>query len=519
MPIPNSTSALKHFTLWGLQQGLFSDRGETSIEPGGSVANSNLLFVDGVIRPRPGLDLFKAPPVNSRPITHISQHWPYAPNTPASIVVQQQGTNLRVYKDSGSGWDNIAPGGVFTDGTEANDSPQSCNFEGAWFFAGGSTDLAYLKTGDTVMRYVDQDQPDVALQPPDKPKVIAAFSDRIFLGNCINPDTGVRTPGYIAWCDHMRTNVWGGGVGGGTSGSTQLPVEAQPIIAFHCWSDVITAFQPRTISRGRFAGGQKTFAFDLVADGPGCISADTLVRWKEGKFLWMGPGNVYISRANELPVAIADSIKKRLRETVDFANIHKAMAFCDRSNDLYWLVLPKLGDSSLRKIFCCNLRTTGWFEGELNTQYTPSAAGEFVRSNGVTSQLIGDEYGNLLDFNFSHFSDNGQPFTCFWESGTFSGEQLSKGQSQQVLVERARAFSATSGGNVSLSVKTCDTLDEWTETSFGTQEFGVGEEENVNYERSESGEFFRFRFAFNSVAAAAHIQGISLSLIFGGDTK
>lgn len=519
MPTPSTPSSYQHYTLWDLSPGQFSDRGEKNIPPGGAIETDNLLFLDGVVRPRPGLDLYAAPPVAGRPLVHIGQTQPFPPEVSRIMGAYKDGSNnIRIYERVGSSWSNRTPTGVIANGIESDDNPQSCTFEGGWFFAAGNHDLVYLPSGASVMKYVDQDQPDVALQPPDKPKLLVPFKDRLVVGDCINRDTGIREPGRIEWSDHQKPFVWGGGVGAGTSGGTKLFGGSERLTALHTWSDTITAMSDRSVYRGKFVGGQRSFAFDILVDGCGCIAANTLVRFEEGQFIWLGPSNVYIARPNEIPEAIGSTIRNRIVDLADQFNMRKARAQVDRSNDLYWIVVPKISDSSVKKLFCCNLRYRSWWEGEFQTPEEVSSFGEFVQTPG-TLQLLGLADGNLLDFSFQHSDDNGQPFTCFWESGTFSGEELSQAKSQQVVVARARAYSSVEDSQVDVSVSTCDSLHDWKTTDFQTLYFGDDIYDHTLEERTESGEFFKFRFTFTSVAAAAHIQGISLSLMFGPDTR
>lgn len=522
MPTPQTPSSYQHFTLKDLSPGQFSDRNEQQIPPGGAISTSNLLHLDGVIRPRPGTSLWAAPPAGREgdECVHIGYTKPYPPEVSNVMAVWRDASNnLRIYERVGATWQNRTPGGVITNGMADTDNPQSCNFAGGWFFVGGNHDLVYLPSGATVMKYVDQDQPDTALQPPDKPKVLAPFKDRLLVGDCINRDTGLREPGRIEWSDHQKPFVWGGGVGAGTSGGTKLGGGSERITALHAWSDTITALTEQNVYRGKFVGGQRSFAFDILVDGSGCVGGNTLVRFEEGMFLWLGYSNVYLARPSEIPQPIGSTIRNRLAEVSDNLSMHLSRAMVDRSNDLYWMVVPKSADSAVKKLFCASLRNGAWFEGELLTSEV-TAFGEYVEGCLCTKLLMGLSDGNIVEFSFDNTSDyDGQNFVCHWESGTFSGEELSKGQSQQVVVTRARGFSSTQDANCDIEIAVSNSLDEWFYTDFGQLSFGSGIIDHTLEEKTESGEFFKFKLIFNSVAAAAHIQAIAVSLIFGPDTR
>lgn len=413
-------------------------------------------------------------------------------------------------------WTDRSSGGITLGSTPA-DAPQSVNFAGNWYIALGTTDLLVLLSGASSVVFVDSLQSNAALEPPDDPKLLAVNADRLFMANVLDVDTGERVPFRLHWCDHLRPNVWSYGQGAGTADYLDLAEDNEPITAIHTYSDTITVFKPRLIYAGRFVGGSKVFDFRPLVDGPGCVAADTLQRWRDAKFVFLGDENVYISRPGEPPQGIGDAIRTRIRATVDLDNISKSKAVVDWDNDLYWLFMPKLSGGEVRVIFVCNLRNGAWFEGELESEDEITAALQFREKYWGTLQFLGTSGGKVYNYTFSATDDDGEAFTSSWESGTFSIEQMTSAKSQQGVVEMARAFSESSSGNVTLEVDTGDTLDEFDTTAFGTQTFGTSQE-NLLTERSEAGEFFRLRLLFNTIASAAHIQGLSIGIIYKGDT-
>lgn len=522
MPVPNSKSSLQHFTQWNLQQGLFFDRNKIDIPPGGCQSCSNVIFLDGVIRPRPGLLELYAPFPSTEPLVHIGETYPVAPEQPRLILVyRNSGTgDLTFYERVSGAWVLRTSAPLIT--MAEGDIAQSVNFNGGWFFiGGGSHDLAYMPTTGTAVDFTDAIQPDIALQCPDQPKVLASLTDRLIVANFINPDTGQRDPGGIAWSDHLEAFTWGTGVGAGTANRTKLGVGSTPITAIHTYGDVVTVFKPREVYLGKFVGGGQTLSYSLQVDGPGCVSARTLARYKDGKFLWLGTENVYMTRPGELPQPIGEPIKNRIRQIVDLENIEKSFALCDRDDDIYWLFMPKISDSQVKVVFGCNLRQGGaWFEGEIEMSDSLASSGEQFDTTWVKKQLLGSSGGKLYHYDFDTVNDDGSAFTCDWTSGVFSGELLTKAQNQQVVVEQARVYTDVVGAEVDLTVYTGNSMDHWHERDFGTQVFsGEDTEDNTHPEKTRSGEFFYLRFSFLSTATAAHIQGVTLGIIFGGDTR
>ncbi len=346
---------------------------------------------------------------------------------------------------------------------------------------------------------------------------MAVSPDRLHLANVEDPDTGDRVPWRLHWCDHLQPEVWSFGVGAGTADYLDLAEDNEAVTAVHTYSDIVTYFKARSMYAGRFVGGTKTFDVRFLVDGPGCISQSTLVRYRDGKFVFLGDDNVYMARPGEPPEAVGDPIRTRIRETVDLDLIGASKALIDRENDLYWLIMPRASDGAMKKLFALNLKSGAWFEGELQLTGEVTSVLDFRQGDWKTTQLIGTSDGGIYLFSFDAYTDGGNAFTANWVSGQFSVEQLTSTQYQQCTIQLYRVFSEVEG-SINLSVLMADGLYEFVETVFGDMEV-TEDSDHLLTERTETGEFFKLKFSFPSIENASHVQGLGIGLMYGaGDT-
>lgn len=511
MPRPRSISEIQHLTSWSLARGLFADRNHIDIPEGGASEVNNMIYLDGKLRPRPGLTAHLSPlPVTGKPLVLVGRYQRLDQTGPNIMLVFRDGTSLIVYERYSGAWVHR---GTLASVTTADDMPTYTNFKGAWFLAPGDGELYYLSPTASVMEAVDTTQTVVALQPPDKPKIVTTALDRLFAANVLDGETGERVTYRVHWCDHLRHDVWGSGVGAGTAGFIDLADDNEGITALYTYNDFLLVFKENSLYAGRFIGGDRSYDIRPFADGPGCVAVHSLRRYRDSKIVWLGPDNVYMTRPGELPTAVGDAIENRIRTTVDLANIGKSSAICDRDNELYYLFMP---GSGVTKVFCLNMKETSWFEGTLHSSIDVLTSEEVRSAPWSLLPLVGSSNGKLYNFSLSNTQDDGNNIAGDWTSGLFSVERLYKQSTQQALIQQVRAF-ASSPGSINTHVITSDGVDQYDTRDFGTQEFGT-DKENLKTERAKPGEFFKLKLSFPDAAEAAHIEGIGTSLVTMGDT-
>ena len=504
-------SALKQIPLWDLKHGLFADRSSHEIPPGGCESCSNLLYVDGQVRPRPGFA--EAYATGDVQVAHHITQWTPLIGSPVFLRATRGGSNeVRIYRWS-AGW--IAAGGPFTNATLSTIVPTSANFKGFWYYAPGEYDLLVFDGTTTVT--VDSLQPDTALQPPNDPRFVAANDTRLFLANVLD-DSGVRVSYRVCWSDFLNANVWNGGVGAGSSGFQDLASDNYEITGLYTLTEMIMVFKKNSTYIGRFVGGRKQYEFRPLYRGIGCIAHATIRELENGALIWLGDDAVYYAFPGQQPQSIGEAIHDRIRALCELTVMERASAIYDRTNHFYHLILPEAGTSRCCIILSVNLKDYGWWEGRI------ASTGPFLnvvdthelKSNWGSQLLVSCEDAKIYEFSFSYTDDAGTAWTTSWVSGLYSILQLTNGQSESAMVQSVRAFAAT--GNVTLSVIRGDGLDRFTETSFGTQQFN-GTAALLRNDRTDSAEHFKIKMVHSTISTAAKIEGLQVGLRFKGNTK
>ena len=504
-------SVVKQIPLWDLKHGLFADRSPHEIPPGGCESCSNLLYVDGKIRPRPGF-VEAYPTASVQAVHHVSQ-WTPSVGSPLLIRADRGGSNESHIYYYSSGW--VSAAAAFSNATTSALVPTSANFKGFWYYAPGEYDL--IEFDGSTAYTVDSVQATTAFQPPNDPRFVAANDSRLFLADVLD-DSAVRVPYRVCWSDFLNARVWNGGVGAGSSGFQDLAGDSYPITGLYTLNEMILVFKRNATYVGRFVGGRKTYEFRPLYRGIGCIAHATIRELENGALIWLGDDAVYYAFPGQQPQSIGEAIHNRLRSLCSLTELHKASAIYDRATHFYHLFLPESGTTRQCIILSVNLKDYGWWEGRI------ASSGSFLnpldthelKTNWGSQMLAGCEDAKIYEFSFSNTSDAGQAFTTSWVSGLFSVLPITNSQAEQTMVHSLRAFA--DAGNVTLAVLRGDGIDRFTETSFGTQTFD-GTSSTMKNTRTDSAEHFKVKMTHATISTAAKVQGLQIGLRFMGNTR
>ena len=480
----------KTLSISDLGKGLHTDVNLFDIPSGGCAACSNVLWTDGYLRARPGLaEIYSPFPWGSESLCHLALYTDFSANVTLMAVTRPTANTLNIYRYTTS-WGVVASG-------LAGDTAipvTSCNFKGYWYMTTGAGDM-YRYDG-TTWASVQSLQSVARFKLFDRPRIVVAGDSRLFVAGCYPSKDGTATGSFIpyrvAWSDFLLGETWGGGTGGGSSGYVDLAQDSAPISGLYYSNSSLLAFKPNSIYIGYAAGPPKTFDFRQFVSGVGCISHQTIKRFREGQILWLGDDDIYLGGPGVTPVPLGSRIRPRLRSVVDLANISKSLAVVDRQNYLYHLILPSASDSRAHKLFTVNLRNGSWWEGSLAyPNIDVGAAVEFRLGPWRTRQLLGTSAGGVFEFDLANTTDAGTPFSCSWRTGMAATRKLTNNQTEQATLEtlRIQALQAVSGA-VTLSALHGTGMDRMTTTSFGIQTVdGVGDYMVGN--RPWSGEHFQ----------------------------
>lgn len=463
-------STLKVMGIQDLGHGLRTDVNLFDIPSGGCAACQNVIWSDGYLRARPGLaEIYGPYPFGGNSICHLALYSDFSANVTLMAVTRPTANTLNVYKYSGGVWAAVSLGLA----GDSNIPITSCNFKGYWYMTTGAGDL-YRYDG-TTWASVQSLQSVARFKIFDRPRIVVAGDSRLFIAGCYTTNDGTASgsfvPYRVAWSDFLLGETWGGGTGGGSSGFVDLAQDSAPVSGLYYSNSSLLAFKPNSIYLGFSAGPPKTFDFRQFVSGVGCVSHQTIKRFREGQILWLGDDDIYLGGINANPIPLGSHIRPRIRSVVDLATISKSLAVIDQQNYLYHLLMPSSSTFRNSILFTVNLRNGSWWEGLLAVpSINVGAACEFRQGPWRTRQLLGTADGKVHDFDLANTTDNGTAFNCSWRSGMAATRKLANNQTEQATLEHIRVQALyNAGASVNLSALIGDGMDRMQSISFGSQ--------------------------------------------------
>ena len=341
------------FPLFQLDAGEITNLPATVIGATAASSTSNVIFSDGRVRPRPGFSLHPLSPSvaggysGTSSIIHLGRF----------ITQSQVCYTMRLQLDAGSvaawaksdtdewqlisaaplGHTNIVP-------------PMSAMFnEGEWLFTNGWDNLQ-MWNGTGTLVDVTTAQPDISLQAPAQPMFICTTGSRVFLGNAVDVNSGLRVPYRVWWSTTGNSKVWSNGAGLPTQGSAGYQdlfqgADASPITGMYFQGETrVIVFKRHSVYCGVFInGGPVWYNFLPITQSRGCIAPGSIKAFND-TLIWLGDDyNVYTLSMNNQITAIGDAIRPRLQQLLDLSNtaaLGKVSAVVDTVLGLYWLMLP-----------------------------------------------------------------------------------------------------------------------------------------------------------------------------------
>lgn len=514
--MPEYDSKTKTLAITNLGEGLHTDVNLFDIPSGGAALANNVVWVEGYLRARPGMAQIYSPNLfTGQTICHLALYTDFDANVTLMAVTRPTPTTLNIYKYT-TGW-ALVQSGLLGD----SDIPiTSCNFKGYWWVTTGAGDM-YRYDG-TTLSAVKGLQATARFKIYDKPRIVVAGDSRLFIAGCCTSNDGSNTgfvPYRVAWSDFLLGEVWGGGVGGGSSGYVDLAQDSSPVSGLYYSNSALLAFKPNSIYLGYAAGPPKTYDFRQFVSGVGCISHQTIKSFREGQIIWLGDDDIYLGGPSVNPTPLGARIRPRLRSIIDLPTIDKALALIDRQSYLYHLILPSSSTGNrIHRLFTVNLRNGSWWEGSLDVpSISIGGAVEFRLGPWRNRQLLGGTNGLIYDFDLGNTTDDGVAFPCTWRSGMAAVRRLTNNQLEQsnLLHIRVQApYKAT--GSVELSALWGNGMDRMTTLSFGTQQV-EGTADYMASEQTPAAEHFQLQIDGNA-SSWPPIAELGVAFITKGQT-
>lgn len=526
MSKPLTNSNLIYASLFDLSKGVYFDTHEVNIPLGGASAANNLIFLNGYVRARPGLDNIY-PQLDTNKVVHLSQYVPLIGEV-RLIRVSQTGSDTMVVHSytQGTGWVLITPPGGISGALSAESPPRSVNFKGVWYLCPGNYSLCQFDgtTFQTVSASIGAPGTNDDKKPFDKPRFITATESRLFIANTTDTISGgTRVPYRVQWSDYNSTSVWstGGTTGNGSSKYVDLPSGSEAITGIYAGSNsTLLIFKAREVYIGIPAQSPAFFEFRVLQKGPGCVSASTIKEWRDGKILHLGDDNVYLTVPGQIPQPVGDRIRPRLSDLSSVIQLGLSRSWIDRDNDLYCLIIPDTEGKVIQTFTLC-LREMSWWPGSYNLGTDFITDGYEFRS-GVwqSKELVATNQGKILESTFGAFFDNDNPYGTSWTSGVLQIRQISNNQADQASMQQLRAFAPIDEGDnmVQLSLDYGNGMDRFETAVFGNQLIDGLSALRVD-SRPLDAENFRVNFTSANSSVTPRMMGLQIGFIMHGNTR
>lgn len=467
-----STTRLRRFPIGNLGQGIISDQNPLEIPMGSCVPNTlNVVWVEGFLRARSGLLSVYQLPVTDR-VHHLTVHQTLTGTRNLMAVSLKAATGVAtVYYRSASTW--VAVGTIPSPYVTANVPMTSCDWGGTTYLTSGNGPIYYFD--GTTFAQLNTLQPSTLFQAADAVKILVAGDARLVAAN-LKRDA-VVLPYRVEWSDFSIPGVWGGAIAnqGGDSGGTVLPKNSDAITGLYVDSSVLTIFRAREIYLGVEVGSPAVYNARCFVQGPGCVAHATIQPYRDGAIVWLGDDNVYIGAPGQQPRPIGDRIRLRIRQVARVSSLDQAKAQLDYDHQLYTLYLPDITTGNLTRMFTCNLRNGGWWEGSIadpSMIVTDTVA--YRISPWQTQNLVGTTDGRILQSILGYSRDDVTDFPCTWQSSIIPSRAAFGADHEQASVQSLRVVAqrnADTGPNtVTFALLHGDNIDNFTATAFSPQQ-------------------------------------------------
>lgn len=505
-----------------IEKGLFYDRPETKIPPGGCSSVSNMVIQRGFLKQRPCFSKSSYPQVTAtEKIFHLSRFITLTGIVKQICVTISTSNILHFYY-----YDTVTTAWVdFTGGINITASfdaiPQSVNFKSYWYFLSGANDGLYYWTGTgnlTLSRHYIGGSLDLTQSAPTYAKVLCASAERLFMMNhketeSVSSDT---VPYRVSWSDWQLPAAWRGSSPSGSAGYQDLMDESDPIVAGAVVKYNVYAFKENYIYLGTPTNAPKYYVFRNVSSDLGCIAPDTIKQYKDYLLFLGSDRNVYMCSGQDFK-PMSTTITERLEAVVDDTYVRRSKAIMDKQKQLYHLFVPATGSEELTHIFTLDLLTGAWTEGTItNTAILPASTQEYYAGAWNVTNQLGSKDGYIYTLDLSAVDDDGTAVTASWTSGMLDAMDLAQSGAYQYRVasiERAlldRILIEADSGVMSLSLTYGDFLNDMVTESLGTLDLTSGTGNFVSPRKV--GRFFQLTITFTDDTDLPEISRIAYVL-------
>lgn len=517
--------------MWGPWQGIDKSIARTRVPEMGFDEAYNVVLTDGQIKPRPGLAAVSSARLPNNdvgdPISLFTYFLNRQYNTFFAYRCQSDfaaGT-LDVSYHNTLAWVPLITG----IGTSRDTPPAFTQFKDEAIFVPGDGEMYFWDPNSFSLNTIDSVQADTDLRPPDKTRFLAATGSRVFAANGIVPGGSERISNRVWWCTTGNSRIWSNGTGKTEAGSASyqdLQQDTYPItgLFFHSGQQLIV-YKNWSVYFAQFRGSPVWYDFVPITRGIGCVSSRSIVEWRD-KSLFLGSDyNVYMISLQGQIQAVGDRIQNYLASIIDPAKANRSVGVIDPINNQYWLFIPTAVHAGEfgRHIFCLNLETGAWTEGEI-ADIGAEILGSFQWRSFSEAPVIflGGDDGYVYEWNFTTpMTDRATTWEARVWSKVYDFTEVFKGAGDTAQLHKM-ALSADSGKATPRfrTAQNLDKLDSEAIVTLDTIDHALDRTPGYVSSRTYADRFGQWGILWAAgLASPMAVQGVMVWALPRGDTR
>lgn len=410
--------------LYNLVLGINRSVAPTRIEDLGLSEAWNVVIDDGRILPRPG----------ARASTRYGAELTANPCSMFGLLLNRStgvftpyraesnfGTNqLEFFSYGGGSWTSRASGLT----TSRDTPPMFAQFKDEAIFVPGDGDMYRWNPTTLALATINSQQATADLRPPAAARFVIGTGSRVFAANGRAPNSSPgseRFSSRVWWSTTGDATIWSNGTGipeRRSASYVDLQHDTYPItgLVFHSGQQVI-AFKDWSVYFAQWRGSPIWYDFVPMSTRIGCVASKTIRQWRD-QVLFLGADcNIYAIALNGRIQAVGDKIQPHLASIANYDRLKRSVAVVDTVDNFYWLFVPTESHAGQfgRHIFCMNLLTGAWTEGEfVDTGIEILDAFQARTFDELPFLVLGGADGRIYEFDYqTQMTDRATTFDAY----------------------------------------------------------------------------------------------------------
>lgn len=454
-----STDTADGVPLWGVVAGIDRSVPLTRINDLGLAEAMDVITLDGVVKPRPGLKestrVVNYPTTaNSQPAklvtyrdrstqvdTYLLFVW-YTVGAPSDDI-----RDLKMYSGDGSSWTLAYDWGSGSGASSLDTPPQITQFGDEIIVLPGLGEAIRLPAGTTTWGKVTDAQSTTELKAPVNCRFLESSGSRVFFANGVPYGTTENRTIRCWWCDSGRPTYWSNGTGLPDRGSASYEDLRQGFFGSHEITALkmhssmqLLAWKSWGIWSAEWRGEGVGWTFIPGTARVGTIASETLQQWRDQIIFFGTDCNIYAIGQGRSVVSLGTKLQRYIASIINVPYANRSVAFVCPINNIYTLAIPVEDEVFPRHLIHLNLDTGAWTEGRFADGYVVSSAYSFYPGYSELPAIYLTQYaqqGKVLEYTDSvGCKDDGNNFEPYIWSRVYDAAELYPEMGESVEIHK-----------------------------------------------------------------------------------